>query len=130
MFLVNFSFLVEASQILYDSMNSEISNAMNIMKNETLYNLTIESPLLRDADILDTKSITTTWRGSTASLPSQNYELIVDASIRKGEELKGWVGRKVNEVEGKLNSAEGKLALISCFEKEGLALETLGENIL
>lgn len=56
---------VESAQILHESMASEIASALKFMKNETLYNLTIESPLLRDADILDDKSIVETWRGLT-----------------------------------------------------------------
>jgi hypothetical protein len=56
--------IVESAQILHESMRSAISSSLNIMKNETLYNLSVESPLLRDADILDARSISTTWRGN------------------------------------------------------------------
>jgi hypothetical protein len=53
-----------------------------------------------------------------------------DASLRKGEALKEWVTRRIEEGEGLLSSAEDKLGVIRCFEKEGEALETLGENVL
>ena len=56
--------VVESAQILHESMRSEITSSLNIMKNETLYNLSVESPLLRDADILDPQSISATWRGT------------------------------------------------------------------
>jgi len=64
------------------------------------------------------------------SLFLKNLEVDVDASLRKGEGLKEWVGRKVSDAEEKLNSAERKLELISSLKKEGLMLDTLGENVL
>lgn len=60
--------IVESAQIFHESMRSEITSALNIMKNETLYNLSVESPLLRDADILDSQSISATWRGNPRPL--------------------------------------------------------------
>ena len=62
--------IVESAQILHESMRSEITSSLNIMKNETLYNLSVESPLLRDADILDPRSISATWRGNPRSVQS------------------------------------------------------------
>ena len=53
-----------------------------------------------------------------------------DVSLQKGEALKEWVTRRIEEGEALLNSAEDKLRVIRCFEKEGQALETLGENVL
>ena len=118
--------VVESAQILHESMRSEITSALNIMKNETLYNLSVESPLLRDADILDTQSISATWRGGL----EPKARLMIDASLQKGEVLKEWVTRRVEEGEELLNSAEDKLRVIQGFEKEGQLLETLGENVL
>ena len=118
--------VVESAQILHESMRSEITSSLNIMKNETLYNLSVESPLLRDADILDTQSISATWRGGL----EPKARLMIDASLQKGEVLKEWVTRRVEEGEELLNSAEDKLRVIQGFEKEGQLLETLGENVL
>ena len=58
------------------------------------------------------------------------YNADEDASLQKGEALKEWVTRRVEESEALLNSAEDKLRAIRCFEKEGQALEILGENVL
>ena len=55
--------IVESAQRLQDAVKSEITSSLDIIKNETLYNISLESPLLRDADILDTRSIAETWRG-------------------------------------------------------------------
>ena len=55
--------VVESAQIMHHAVTSEAKTALNVLKNETLYNLTLESPLLRDADILDERSIAATWRG-------------------------------------------------------------------
>ena len=54
--------LVESSQRLHGLLRSEITTSMNLIKNETLYNISLESPLLRDADLLS-QSISETWRG-------------------------------------------------------------------
>jgi hypothetical protein len=55
--------VVESAQIMHHAVTAETKTMLNVLKNETLYNLTLESPLLRDADILDERSIVTTWRG-------------------------------------------------------------------
>jgi len=54
--------VVESQQEIDSSITSRIEAGMAMIKNETLYNLTLESPLLRDADILDGR-IVETWRG-------------------------------------------------------------------
>jgi len=59
--------VVESAQIMHHAVTAETKTALNVLKNETLYNLTLESPLLRDADILDERSIVATWRGSPSS---------------------------------------------------------------
>lgn len=61
--MIYFDMLVESAQRLHDAVKSEVASSLNIIKNETLYNISLESPLLRDADILDTHSIAETWRG-------------------------------------------------------------------
>ena len=55
--------VVEFEQEIYSSITSRIEAGMAMIKNETLYNLTLESPLLRDYDILDGR-IVETWRGA------------------------------------------------------------------
>lgn len=55
--------IVESAQIMHHAVTAQTKPALNILKNETLYNLTLESPLLRDADILEEQSIAATWRG-------------------------------------------------------------------
>jgi len=117
--------IVESAQILHESINSEIASSLKYMKNETLYNLSIESPLLRDADIMDEKSIVGTWRG-TRSICLIN----VDASMRKREELKEWVTGRVMEGEELLDLAEEKLEMVKTLQREGQALRTLGDNVL
>jgi hypothetical protein len=106
-------------------MKSEITSSLNVMKNETLYNLSLESPLLRDADILDHRSIATTWRGI-----SLHYIVNIDASFKKRDVLREWVIRRIGEGEELSNSAEKKLQVIGVFKEEGQALYSLGENVL
>jgi len=60
--------VVESAQIMHHAVTVETKTALNVLKNETLYNLTLESPLLRDADILDERSLVATWRGSPPRL--------------------------------------------------------------
>ena len=62
-------------------------------------------------------------------IPNQ-FNTNEDASLQKGEALKEWVTRRVEEGEVLLNSAEDKLRVIRGFQKEGQALETLGEDVL
>ena len=95
------------------------------MKRETLYNLSIESPLLRDADILDDKSIATTWRGMMF-----HFITNIDASLQRRKVLKGWIEKKVVEGEKILDSAREKLEMIQNLQSEGQALQTLGDNVL
>lgn len=95
------------------------------MKNETLYNLSLESPLLRDADILDHRSIATTWRGI-----SLYFIINIDASFKKRDVLRELVIRRIEEGEELLNSADEKLQMINVFKEEGQALRSLGENLL
>jgi hypothetical protein len=58
-----FLIIVESAQTRHDSLKTELSCLLQIIKNETLFNLSLESPLLRDADILDDHSISEVWRG-------------------------------------------------------------------
>lgn len=55
--------IVESAHTLHESISSELTTGLNVMKNETLYNLSLESPLLRDVDFLDNQSIAAVWRG-------------------------------------------------------------------
>lgn len=119
--------VVESAQIMHHAVTAETKTALNVLQNETLYNLTLESPLLRDADILDEQSIAATWRGSP---PSKLTFADVDASLRKGELLKEWVTKKVSEGETLLNEANDKLLQMRLLEREGQMLETLGDNVL
>jgi hypothetical protein len=116
---------VESAQRLHEAVKSEITSSLNIIKNETLYNISLESPLLRDADILDTHSIAETWR----SIFLVNYAN-VDASLRRKDVLNNWVDKKVREGNGLLHLAERKLEEVNLLENEGQALRTLGENVL
>jgi hypothetical protein len=85
-----------------------------MIRNETLYNLTLESPLLRDADILDLR-IMETWR---------------DAIIRRAREINEGVLRRVSGAEEVLGRAGGELERVGVLESEGEALGTLGDNVL
>jgi hypothetical protein len=85
-----------------------------MIRNETLYNLTLESPLLRDADILDVR-IMETWR---------------DAIIRRAREINEEVLRRVRGAEEVLGRAGGELERVGVLESEGEALGTLGDNVL
>lgn len=55
--------VVESAQLLRQAMDSELTLSLSSIKNETLYNLSLESPLLRDADTLNDQFISETWRG-------------------------------------------------------------------
>jgi len=99
---------------------------MNIIKNETLYNISLESPLLRDADLLSSQSIAETWRGTSGFWRSAD----LDASLRRRDALEEWVGRKVLEGERSLDCAGRKVQEIMVLEREVRALESLGENVL
>jgi hypothetical protein len=118
--------VVESTQIMHHAVTAETNTALNALKNETLYNLTLESPLLRDADILDERSIVTTWRG----IPLLSTHANVDASLRKGEILKEWVTKTVFEGDVLLDEAEEKLRQMHIMKREGQILETLGDNVL
>jgi hypothetical protein len=118
--------VVESAQIMHHAVTAETNTALNVLKNETLYNLTLESPLLRDADILDERSIVTTWRG----IPLLSTHANVDASLRKGEILKEWVTKTVFEGDVLLDEAEEKLRQMHIMKREGQILETLGDNVL
>lgn len=61
--------VVESATTLQSAVTGELKSGFNVMKNETLYNLSLESPLLRDVDFLDNQSIAQVWRG--------NFDLIV-----------------------------------------------------
>jgi len=64
--VVSTNCLVDSAQRLHELLTSEITSSMNIIKNETLYNISLESPLLRDADLLSSQqSIAETWRGTS-----------------------------------------------------------------
>jgi hypothetical protein len=56
--------IVESAQIVRESMRKEVTSLLDAIKSETLFNLTLESPLLRDAEITDDTSISKAWRGS------------------------------------------------------------------
>ena len=58
---------VESSQRAYTSMQKEVTISLDNMNNETLYNLSLESPLLRDADLFDALSIPRTWKGNCSA---------------------------------------------------------------
>ena len=62
--IIEVNFSVESAQRIHEHLRSELTSSMNIIKNETLYNISLESPLLRDADLLSTQSIAQTWRGN------------------------------------------------------------------
>src|SRR5271154_1051245 len=118
--------LVESAQIMHHAVTADTKTVLKVLKNETLYNLTLESPLLRDADILDERSIVTTWRG----IPLLSTHANVDASLRKGEILKEWVTKTVSEGDVLLDEAEDKLRQMHIMKREGQILETLGDNVL
>lgn len=106
---------------------------MNIIKNETLYNISLESPLLRDADLLSSQSIAETWRGTTTSKTPYFLPLVrinVDASLERRDALNEWVTKKVIEGEKCLDRAQEKLEEVKVLESEARALESLGENVL
>lgn len=52
----------ESSQRIHQSTNTIISIGLENL-NDLLYNISLESPLLRDADLLDAKSVPTMLRG-------------------------------------------------------------------
>jgi hypothetical protein len=56
--------VVESATTLQSAVTGELGSGFNVMKNETLYNLSLESPLLRDVDFLDNQSIAQVWRGN------------------------------------------------------------------
>jgi len=56
-------FIVETAQMMHASTNSALSAGLEGL-NELFYNICLESPLLRDADILSAKSVPIMWRGS------------------------------------------------------------------
>ena len=80
--------VVESQQEIHSSITSGIQAGMAMIKNETLYNLTLESPLLRDADILDGR-IMETWRGAPHFPPrycSMPRALCLEADRRCGDQ--------------------------------------------
>jgi hypothetical protein len=85
----------------------------------------LESPLLRDADILDTRSIAETWRGVEFDNMAN-----LDASLRRKDVLNEWIDKKVREGQGLLHLTERKLDEVNLLESEGQVLKTLGENVL
>jgi hypothetical protein len=85
-----------------------------MIRNETLYNLTLESPLLRDADILDSR-IMETWR---------------DAIVAKGQEINAGVLRKVGGAKEALWRAGAEVERVRVLKGEGETLESLGDNVL
>jgi hypothetical protein len=103
---------------------------MDMIRNETLYNLTLESPLLRDADILDGR-IMETWRGPPSRAPLRVIGADwIDAAIKKGREVNAMVLEKVRGSEATLRVAEGNLERCKVLLEESEALRTLGDNVL
>lgn len=54
--------VVENAQRIHANTISQLAEGVEGI-NEVLYNISLESPLLRDADIFDTKCIPSLWRG-------------------------------------------------------------------
>jgi len=63
-------------------------------------------------------------------LPGFEWSADLDASLRRGDALEEWVGKKVLEGERSLDCAGGKVQEIMVLESEVRALESLGENVL
>jgi len=128
--------VVESQQEIHSSITSGIQAGMAMIKNETLYNLTLESPLLRDADILDGR-IMETWRGAPhfplviAQCPVRCvWKLIVDAAIKRVKEVNATALAKVRGASRALRIAEENLEKVRTLKEEGFALRTLGDNVL
>ena len=116
---------VESEQLFHEAIESRISSSMNVIKNETLYNLSLESPLLREADLLDNQSITKVWRGIILE-----YLTHPDASLGKRAALAEWVTQKVEEGAKSLERAEEILDVLNTLETEARHLDHLGEIAL
>jgi hypothetical protein len=117
--------IVESATTLQEAITAELNAGMTIMKDETLYNLSLESPLLRDVDFLKNHSIATVWRGR----PIPRYADI-DASLRKRDKLREDISRRVREGDGLLDTAKVRMESLRIMETEGLALENLGGILL
>ena len=105
---------MESQQEIHSAIQTRVRAGLEMIRNETLYNLTLESPLLREADILDS-NIMETWR---------------DAIVRRGREINTGVLRKVGAAEEALGRAGRDLERVRVLTCEGEALGTLGENVL
>jgi hypothetical protein len=111
--------------MMHGSVSSEIQSGFDVIKNETLYNISLESPLLRDADILSDSSISLTWRGIILITI-----LTLDASLKRNDAFKERISLKLREGDNLLETTETNLSEIMRLESEAEALGTLGENVL
>jgi len=115
---------VETVQRIHETINSTLSSGIRGI-DEVLCNVSLESSLLRDVDILSPKSIPILWRGISLRITAD-----LDASLKRSAGLEETVMKKIRESEKDLKCARQNLDEIPMLEREAKELETLFENVL